>query len=67
MWLRTMRLMGGGGAAQREAQRMVLEKVEAMGELALSSASIDSPAAARRALQPIKRRVAANRRRLARK
>ena len=66
MMLRTMRLMGGGKLAEREAQAMVSEKVAAFGEAALGMAFAAplSAASAREALKPYERRVRANRRRL---
>lgn len=65
--LRTLRMMSGGLAATREADRMVREKVEAGYELAgaLASGQLRSPeAAARRAVTVYGKRVRANRRRL---
>ena len=65
--LRSWRLMAGGPAAQREARRMVGEKVEAGAELAaaLSSGRVKSPkAAARSALGIYGKRVRRNRMRL---
>lgn len=65
--LRGWRLMAGGPAAAREAERMVTEKFEATFELvgALASGRIGTPeAAARRAVSVYGRRVRANRTRL---
>lgn len=65
--LRTLRLMHGGPAATREAERMVGEKVEAGYELAgaLASGRVKTPeAAARKAVSVYGKRVRANRKRL---
>jgi hypothetical protein len=65
--LRSWRLMAGGPEAQREAERMVSEKVAAAVELtgALAGGRVRSPeAAARRALTIYGRHVRGNRRRL---
>jgi len=68
MWLRTMRLMQGGAAAQREAARMVAEKWQAAADLTIRQASGrggQQPATvARGAVRHYRGRVAANRRRL---
>ncbi|NVD45824.1 hypothetical protein [Qipengyuania atrilutea] len=66
MMLRTMRLLGGGKLAEREAQTMVSEKFAAFSEAAmgLTLAGPLSAASAREALKPYERRVRANRRRL---
>lgn len=66
--LRSWRLMAGGPTAQREAERMISEKVEAGSELAgaLAGGRVKSPkAAARKALTIYAKRVRRNRKRLA--
>jgi hypothetical protein len=66
--LRSWRIMAGGPAAGREAERMLGEKVEAGAELAgaLAGGSVKSPeAAARKALTVYGKRIRGNRRRLA--
>ena len=65
--LRSWRMMAGGPAAEREAERMFSEKVEAGFELggALAGGRIKSPeAAARKALGVYGKRVRGNRKRL---
>ncbi len=65
--LRSMKMLAGGPAATREAERMVGEKVEAGFEFAgaIASGRVRSPeAAARKALSVSKRRIRANRKRL---
>ena len=66
--LRSWRMMAGGpGAAEREVERMVSEKVEAGFELAgaLAGGRVTSPeAATRKALGVYGKRVRANRKRL---
>ncbi|WP_118858047.1 hypothetical protein [Sphingomonas mesophila] len=71
MLLRTFKLMAGGAAASREAERMVGEKVAAGFELAgaLSAAAARGrphtpDSAARKALSVYRRHVRANRKRL---
>ena len=68
MMLRSWRMMAGGpAAAQREAERMVSEKVEAGAELAgaLAGGRVKSPqAAARKAVSVYGKRVRGNRKRL---
>ena len=67
MAMRSWRMMLGGAVADREAERMVAEKVEAMFELAgaLASGRVRTPAvAARKAVSVYGKRVRANRRRL---
>lgn len=67
MGLRVWRMMAGGKSAQREAERMVGEKVEASFELAgaIASGSVKTPeAAARKAVSVAGKRVRANRKRL---
>jgi hypothetical protein len=69
--LRMMRLASGGPSVAAETQRMIAEKVGALaaaqvaGALSLASGK-NAGIAAKRALAPIRRRVRANRRRLAR-
>lgn len=66
--LRSWRIMAGGPAAGREAERMLGEKGEAGAELAgaLAGGSVKSPeAAARKALTVYGKRIRGNRRRLA--
>jgi hypothetical protein len=66
---RTMKLAAGGEAAEREARRMVAEKIEAalsLQTLALTGGLGTTPqSAARKSLAHYRRRVRANRRRLA--
>jgi len=67
MMLRSWRLMAGGRPAQREAERMVAEKVAAGFELtgALAGGRVRSPeGAARKALSVYGKRVRGNRKRL---
>ena len=67
MGLRSWRMMLGGHAGTREAERMLGEKVEAGFELAgaLASGRVRTPeAAARKALDVYGRRIRANRKRL---
>jgi hypothetical protein len=66
--LRSMKLAAGGAEAQAEAGLMVSEKVAAMADLQARQfgAGLQTPAAAtRRALSHYRRRVRANRKRLA--
>lgn len=67
--LRLMKLAAGGAAAEAEARRMVAEKVEAaaaLQALAMTGAlGFTAPAATAKALSHVRRRVRANRRRLA--
>ncbi len=70
--LRMLRLAEGGPLAAAEAQRMVAEKVAALGAAQIAAATAlalgATPAgAATRALAPVKGRVRATRRRLARR
>ena len=70
--LRMMTMAAGGTAATREAQLMVMEKVQAMSIVALTSAfglaSGQSPdSVGRSALAHYRRKVVANRRRLLRR
>jgi hypothetical protein len=66
---RTMKLATGGEAAEMEARRMVAEKIEAalsLQTLALTGGLGATPqSAARKSLAHYRRRVRANRRRLA--
>jgi hypothetical protein len=67
MTMRAWRMMAGGRAAEREAERMVAEKVEAGFEMAgaLASGRVRTPeAAARKGLSVYGKRVRANRKRL---
>jgi hypothetical protein len=67
MALRSWRIMAGGAAGAREAERMWSEKVEAGFEIAgaLASGRVRTPeAAARKALSVTRRHVRGNRRRL---
>lgn len=69
IWLRSMRLAGGGKLAEREAQRMVSEKVLANWELGwkMLAAPLDPPEGrADKAVRHYRSKVRANRRRLAR-
>jgi hypothetical protein len=61
IWLRTLRLAAGGAAAEREALRMVTEKVIAAHHTARRVALGGSPQAA---VRHYRGRVRANRRRL---
>ncbi len=65
--MRTLVLMGGGGKAHREAHTMVTEKIDATIEAAMRipmATPMGLTTTARTALQPYRRRVAANHRRL---
>ena len=67
MTMRMWRMMGGGAAASREAERMVGEKIEAGFELAgaMAAGKLTTPeAAARKSLSVASKRVRANRKRL---
>ncbi len=67
MSMRMWRMMGGGAAANREAERMMAEKIEAGFELAGAMASgkmLTPEAAARKSLSVAGKRVRANRKRL---
>ena len=67
MMLRSWRMMAGGRPAQREAERMFSEKVEAGAELAgaLAGGRVKSPqAAARKAVSVYGKRIRGNRKRL---
>jgi hypothetical protein len=63
IFLRTLKFMRGGGAAQLEASRMIAEKIDAT-----SSAMIDAALgrSAASIAQSVRRKVRANRRRLLR-
>ena len=66
--LRTMRIAAGGAAAQREAEKMVTEKIEAALDLqtkAMTGAlGVRPETATHRTLSHYRRKVRANRRRL---
>ena len=66
---RTMKLAAGGEAARTEAQRMVAEKIEAGAALQILTLTgglgLTPQSAARKTLAHYRRRVRANRRRLA--
>lgn len=68
MSLRTMKISAGGAAGEREARRMVSEKVEAAQALqvmALTGAlGVTAPSAVDKTLKHYRRKVRANRRRL---
>jgi hypothetical protein len=70
MWLRSLRLLTGGAIAEREAERMVAEKVEAFWTLwpALMHGGLQMGLheAGMRTLAHYRKPVRANRRRLAR-
>lgn len=69
IWLRMMRLAGGGALAGREAERMVSEKLAAPWEIGMDFLRAPPPSpdsAARRSIRHYRRKVAANRRRLTR-
>lgn len=61
MWLRTLRMMQGGKIAEREAHRMVTEKMLAASEAVGQLASGKSP---EQVVRGVRRIVRANRRRL---
>jgi hypothetical protein len=68
--MRLMRLAAGDAHAATEAQRMILEKASALGEaqfaaMAALARGATMKTAATRALTPYRKRVRANRRRLA--
>jgi hypothetical protein len=67
--LRTMKIAAGGAAGQAEAERMIAEKIDAslaLQTMAMTGALGASPASASaRALAHYRRKVQANRRRLA--
>lgn len=67
--MRSIKLMGGGSPANREAQQMVSEKIEANMEAAFGlplNMPFGGAAAASAALMPYRKRVRANHRRLSR-
>ena len=70
MWLRSMRLMGGGALAEREASRMMSEKWAAgmtlLPFLALGGMGQSAEQLSRRTLDHYSPKVKANRRRLSR-
>ncbi|MDX8541959.1 hypothetical protein RFM23_30620 [Mesorhizobium abyssinicae] len=61
IWLRTLRIAGGGKFAEREAKRMVLEKVEAAGHAGMMLAS---GASAVKVAAVYRRKISANKKRL---
>ena len=63
IWLRSMRLAGGGAKASAEARRMVSEKLTAAAQAAAGAVLGDSPA---RTAKRYRKKVRANRRRLSR-
>ena len=63
IWLRTMRIAQGGNAAEREAKRMVSEKIEAAGH---AGAMIAMGASAERLASFYGKKIRANRKRLSR-
>jgi hypothetical protein len=70
--LRMMRLASGGALAQREAQRMILEKATAIAEAQVAAAAkllagSGANAATKSAAGVYRRKVRANRRRLVRR
>ena len=69
--LRMLRLAAGGAVAQREAQRMILEKGAALIAAQMAAAAAlaggRSHTAPARALRPYKRAVSRNRQRLVRR
>lgn len=70
--LRMMRLMAGGAAADRESQRMVMEKVWALAHTGMAAATSmalggTAPAAAHDAIRHYRGRVRVNRTRLRRR
>jgi hypothetical protein len=67
--MRSMKLMGGGSSANREARQMVSEKIDANIEAAFGlplTMPFGGAAAASAALMPYRKRVRANHRRLSR-
>lgn len=71
IWLRSMRLMGGGALAEREARRMVSEKVAASASLPfalwpLMASGAQPDAVVNKALAHYRKPVRANKRRLSR-
>lgn len=68
MGLRTMKIAAGGAAGEREARRMVSEKVEAAQALQLMALTgalgVTAPGAADKTIKHYRRKVRANRRRL---
>lgn len=70
MGMRTTGMMMGGPGSQREAVRMVTEKVQANAELAVALATggpLTAQAAAHKAVKHYAKRVTANRKRLSRR
>ncbi|MFB0614189.1 hypothetical protein [Aurantiacibacter poecillastricola] len=67
IWLRSLRIAAGGKLAEREAERMVREKLEASWDLGwklLSSPSASPEASASRSVKHYRSKVRANQRRL---
>ncbi|BBC74345.1 conserved hypothetical protein [Altererythrobacter sp. B11] len=67
IWLRMMRLSAGGALADREAARMVEEKISAGADLAMklaTTAALTPEVATRTAIRHYRAKVGANRRRL---
>jgi hypothetical protein len=71
MALRLVRLSGGGAAGLAEAQRMINDKITALGEAQLAAATGaltgDGPKLAKKVLRVFARRVRANKKRLSRR
>lgn len=69
MGLRTLKIAAGGAAGEAEARRMVSEKIEAAQALQIMAMTgalgFTAPAAAAKTLTHYRRKVRANRRRLA--
>ena len=63
IWLRSMKLATGGAAGEREARRMVTEKVTAAAEAGIGMAMGKSPSTV---VGGYRKKVRANRRRLSR-
>lgn len=69
IWMRTLKMMVGGPQAEREAKRMVDEKVAANSDLAMklaTSGPATPEATATRSIKHYRTRVQANQRRLSR-
>lgn len=64
MGLRTMKIAAGGAAGEREARRMVSEKIEAAQALQVMALGVTAPGAVDKTLKHYRRKVRANRRRL---
>lgn len=61
IWLRCLRLAGGGAAASAEARRMISEKATVASQTAVGTMLGESPA---RVVKRFRRKVRANRKRL---